>query len=67
MLVDACQSVPHLKVDVQSLNVDFLVASSHKVRFVTYVEILNLLDEYKKLRNKLVSDVWPYRHWILIC
>lgn len=32
MLVDACQSVPHMVVDVQDLNMDFLVASSHKVR-----------------------------------
>ncbi|KAJ7961868.1 Cysteine desulfurase [Quillaja saponaria] len=31
VLVDACQSVPHMVVDVQSLNVDFLVASSHKM------------------------------------
>ncbi|MED6212204.1 Cysteine desulfurase 1, chloroplastic [Stylosanthes scabra] len=31
VLVDACQSVPHMPVDVQSLNVDFLVASSHKM------------------------------------
>lgn len=32
VLVDACQSVPHMSVDVQKLNADFLVASSHKVR-----------------------------------
>ncbi|KAI3994139.1 hypothetical protein MKX01_012396 [Papaver californicum] len=31
VLVDACQSVPHMVVDVQSLDVDFLVASSHKM------------------------------------
>lgn len=31
VLVDACQSVPHMPVDVQALGVDFLVASSHKV------------------------------------
>ncbi|XP_057505303.1 cysteine desulfurase 1, chloroplastic-like isoform X2 [Actinidia eriantha] len=31
VLVDACQSVPHMVVDVQSLNTDFLVASSHKM------------------------------------
>ncbi|KAE9591572.1 hypothetical protein Lal_00038941 [Lupinus albus] len=31
VLVDACQSVPHMIVDVQNLNVDFLVASSHKM------------------------------------
>lgn len=33
VLVDACQSVPHMIVDVQKLDVDFLVASSHKVCF----------------------------------
>lgn len=31
VLLDACQSVPHMVVDVQKLNVDFLVASSHKM------------------------------------
>jgi len=35
VLVDACQSVPHMMVDVQSLNADFLVASSHKVGLFT--------------------------------
>lgn len=30
-LVDAAQSVPHLKVDVQALNADFLAFSSHKM------------------------------------
>lgn len=32
VLVDACQSVPHMVVDVRKLGTDFLVASSHKVR-----------------------------------
>jgi len=31
VLVDACQSVPHMPVDVQALGADFLVASSHKM------------------------------------
>ncbi|XP_047342361.1 cysteine desulfurase 1, chloroplastic [Impatiens glandulifera] len=31
VLVDACQSVPHMVVDVQGLGADFLVASSHKM------------------------------------
>jgi cysteine desulfurase/selenocysteine lyase len=31
VLVDACQSVPHMPVDVQKLGADFLVASSHKM------------------------------------
>ncbi|RLN08746.1 cysteine desulfurase 1, chloroplastic [Panicum miliaceum] len=31
VLVDACQSVPHMPIDVQKLGADFLVASSHKM------------------------------------
>nr|GEX70536.1 cysteine desulfurase 1, chloroplastic [Tanacetum cinerariifolium] len=31
ILVDACQSVPHMVFDVQNLGVDFLVVSSHKM------------------------------------
>jgi len=31
VLVDACQSIPHMPVDVQALDADFLVASSHKM------------------------------------
>lgn len=31
VLVDACQSVPHMPVDVQSLECDWLVASGHKM------------------------------------
>jgi cysteine desulfurase/selenocysteine lyase len=31
ILLDACQSVPHMKVDVQDLGVDFLAASGHKM------------------------------------
>ena len=31
VLVDACQSVPHMPVDVQALDADFLVASGHKM------------------------------------
>jgi cysteine desulfurase/selenocysteine lyase len=31
VVLDACQSVPHMKVDVQQLGVDFLAASGHKM------------------------------------
>ena len=31
VLLDACQSVPHMKVDVQTLGVDWIVASGHKM------------------------------------
>ncbi|PWZ27210.1 Cysteine desulfurase 1, chloroplastic [Zea mays] len=37
VLVDACQSVPHMPVDVQKLGADFLVASSHKKELGTYL------------------------------
>lgn len=30
IVLDACQSVPHLKIDVKKLRVDFLVFSAHK-------------------------------------
>lgn len=31
VLVDACQSLPHIPVDVQELDIDFLAASGHKM------------------------------------
>ncbi|WAL61570.1 SufS family cysteine desulfurase [Thermocoleostomius sinensis] len=31
VLIDACQSVPHMPIDVQSLGCDWLVASGHKM------------------------------------
>jgi cysteine desulfurase/selenocysteine lyase len=31
VVIDACQSLPHMPVNVQELDVDFLVASSHKM------------------------------------
>ena len=31
VLLDACQSVPHMPVDVQALGADFVVASAHKM------------------------------------
>jgi cysteine desulfurase/selenocysteine lyase len=30
VLLDSCQAVPHMPVDVQDLGVDWMVASSHK-------------------------------------
>lgn len=31
VLIDACQSVPHMRVDVQAIGCDWLVASGHKM------------------------------------
>ena len=53
VLVDGAQSVPHLKVDVQDLDVDFLVFSAHKMCGPTGVGILygkeNLLNDIKPI------------------
>ncbi len=40
VLLDGAQSVPHLKVDVQNLDVDFLAFSSHKMLGPTGVGVL---------------------------
>lgn len=51
VLLDACQSVPHMAVNVQSLDVDFLVASSHKVSVLPYMRVLSLIAEYNKFKK----------------
>ncbi|GLJ36834.1 hypothetical protein SUGI_0743170 [Cryptomeria japonica] len=53
VLVDACQSVPHMSVDVQNLGVDFLVASSHKMCGPTGIGFL-----YAK--SKLLASMPPF-------
>ncbi|ERN04231.1 cysteine desulfurase 1, chloroplastic isoform X1 [Amborella trichopoda] len=53
VLVDACQSVPHLPVNVQELDADFLVASSHKMCGPTGIGFL-----YGK--SKLLSSMPPF-------
>lgn len=40
VLIDAAQSVPHVKVDVQDLDCDFLVFSGHKIYGPTGVGVL---------------------------
>ena len=52
VLVDGAQSVPHLKVDVQDLDVDFLVFSAHKMCGPTGVGVL-----YGK--EELLKDIKP--------
>lgn len=44
--VDGAQSVPHLLVDVQDLNVDFLSFSSHKMLGPTGIGVLYGKEEY---------------------
>ena len=40
LVVDGAQSVPHMKVDVKNLNIDFLAFSSHKMLGPTGVGVL---------------------------
>lgn len=49
VLLDACQSVPHMPVDVRALDVDFLVASAHKMCGPTGVGFL--WGRYELLEN----------------
>lgn len=54
MLVDAAQSVPHFKVDVQELDCDFLVFSGHKIYAPTGIGVL-----YG--RESLLEQMPPYQ------
>jgi cysteine desulfurase/selenocysteine lyase len=54
IMLDACQSVPHMQVDVQALGVDFIAASGHKMCGPTGIgflwgkeSILNSMAPYK--------------------
>ncbi|XP_004502227.1 cysteine desulfurase 1, chloroplastic [Cicer arietinum] len=64
VLVDACQSVPHMTVDVQNLDVDFLVASSHKMCGPTGIGFLygkiDLLSSMPPFLGggEMISDVY---------
>jgi cysteine desulfurase/selenocysteine lyase len=54
VLIDAAQSVQHIPIDVQSLDCDFLVFSSHKMYGPTGVGVL-----YGK--EKLLEELPPYQ------
>ena len=45
-LIDAAQSIPHMKVDVQDLDADFLVFSAHKIYGPTGVGVLYGKEEW---------------------
>lgn len=64
VLLDACQSVPHLPVDVSSLGVDFLVASGHKMCAPTGVGFLwgrkHILEQMPPYMGggEMIADVY---------
>jgi cysteine desulfurase / selenocysteine lyase len=76
VLVDGAQSVPHMPVDVQRMNCDFLVFSAHKMLGPTGVGVLyvkrQLLDKMKPFigggdmikevhKHSIIYNDLPYR------
>ncbi len=64
LLVDACQSLAHQKIDVKQLNIDFLAGSSHKICGPTGVgflwareEILNNMPPFLG-GGEMIQDVF---------
>lgn len=53
VILDACQSVPHMKIDVKSLGVDFLAFSGHKSLGPTGIGVL-------WGRAELLEDLPPF-------
>jgi cysteine desulfurase/selenocysteine lyase len=64
ILVDGAQSVPHLKVDVQDMDCDFLAFSGHKMLGPTGIGVLYVKQEVLEgmepfLRGgEMVKEVW---------
>jgi cysteine desulfurase/selenocysteine lyase len=64
VLLDAAQSVPHLPIDVQDIDVDFLAFSGHKMCAPTGIGVLygkaNLLEEMDPFQGggEMISSVW---------
>ncbi len=54
VLLDAAQTVPHQKIDIQKLNPDFLVFSGHKMLGSTGIGILYI-------KKEIQDEVAPYR------
>lgn len=64
IVLDACQSVPHMNVDVQKLGVDFMVASGHKMCGPTGIgflwgreDLLNKMPPYMG-GGEMINDVF---------
>ena len=64
VLIDACQSVPHMKVDVQAIGCDWLVASGHKMCGPTGIGFLygqqDLLEQMQPFLGggEMIADVF---------
>ena len=64
VLIDACQSVPHMTIDVQAINCDWLVASGHKMCGPTGIGFLyGKLDLLRRMPpflggGEMIADVY---------
>jgi cysteine desulfurase / selenocysteine lyase len=64
VLIDACQSVPHMPIDVQAMGCDWLVASGHKMLAPTGIGFLygkkELLEEMPPFfgGGEMISEVY---------
>lgn len=64
VLIDACQSVPHMAVDVQAIDCDWLVASGHKMCAPTGIGFLyGKLDLLRSMQpflggGEMIADVF---------
>lgn len=54
VLVDGAQSVPHIKIDVTDIDMDFLAFSAHKMCGPTGVGVLYIKDELIKSINPII-------------
>ena len=54
VLIDGCQSIPHMQVDVQDLDADFYVFSGHKIYAPSGIGVL-----YGK--KELLNEMTPYQ------
>jgi len=64
VLIDACQSVPHLPIDVQAMDCDWLVASGHKMCAPTGIgflygkrEVLEAMPPFLG-GGEMIAEVW---------
>lgn len=55
VLVDGAQSVPHDKVDVRNMDIDFLTFSAHKMLGPTGVGVLYGKEKYLKQVNPIIT------------
>jgi len=62
LIIDASQAVPHMKVDVQTLNADFLFFTGHKIWSYPWVGVLWWKKAYLKKMTPSTWGWWAIEH-----